>query len=212
MISLIYLKRTFESGLKRVNWGEIVQKTVSKLRREDRRSIECPRCREATRIVPLGNIGAHVCHGCRGLWLNIGEDTALREVASEESLREGVLAVLDQLTAPAEARVSGYLDCPVCSKKMIRRYYKHPSAVVFDRCVEHGAWLDQNDALCLMSLIASGESRGIDELYTKHIDGDLEPRIQHLEGMIRQTGQSVESLDLKRRIHLALGALDIAQA
>ena len=144
--------------------------------------------------------------------MNTRNGAELREVAPEHSLRDGVHAVLDQLTAPAKARASGYLDCPVCAKKMVRRYFKHPSAVIFDQCVEHGAWLEQNDALCLMSLIASGESRGLDALYTKHVKGDLQPRMQHLEGMISQTGKSVERLDLKRRIRLALDALDIARA
>lgn len=176
-------------------------------------SIDCPRCDRGTALVALGNIDVEVCSDGCGVWFDRSEMSALREMASEASDRPSVLALPEELMIAAKPRAIEYLFCPLCPERMTRRYFRHASAIVFDQCPTHGAWLSQEDALCLIAAIAGGTAQQeLDCFYGEGMETDLRSRTQHLESLIRQRAPSTENLGQQERLHAALIALELANA
>ena len=196
-----------------LHFGPTPHPTSPNLGPELGRSIDCPRCDRTTTLVSLGSIEVDVCSGGCGVWFDAGEMAAMREIASEASGREPVLTIPEELRIAAKPRAVEYLSCPLCPERMSRRYFRHRSAIVFDQCPTHGAWLSQEDALCLMAAISGGAAQPeLDPFCGERMGTDLESRTQHLESLIDQRAPRGESLDLQERIHAALLALGLAEA
>ena len=119
-----------------------------------RRSIRCPVCSTETQTLMLASLEIDRCAACGGLWLDRGELKQLREMASDAALRKAATELLGEPRVAVIARPKELLACPVCALKMTRRTHEEVSALVIDRCQEHGTWLDQGEATRLLELVA----------------------------------------------------------
>lgn len=122
-----------------------------------RHAITCPRCTTATSVVAIETLELDCCAGCGGIWFDLGEVKALRQLADDRRLREQLLEFLHAREAGPTLTEEVALSCPVCALKMVRRHHEDAPGVVVDRCQQHGTWLDQGEAERLLALAAQHE-------------------------------------------------------
>jgi Zn-finger nucleic acid-binding protein len=108
-------------------------------------SLACPRCAAAlVKVATVGDIGAHACPECGGVFAD----------------RAGVAALSSGADAPTHpARrvdTSGYIKCPVCGDPMTRLNYGRRSGVMVDLCIDHGTWFDADELDRVNAFLASG--------------------------------------------------------
>jgi Zn-finger nucleic acid-binding protein len=134
--------------------------------------------------VYLGPLEIDRCCSCRGIWLDRGELTQLKDLADDKSLRDGVRAALgdDARQPTTRPTASVYIGCPVCASPMSRRNYVDVSGIIIDRCEAHGTWLDHDDAIRLFELVVSGDEPRLRKMGQQRQERDIDARLRRIEG------------------------------
>lgn len=126
-------------------------------------SLECPACKEGNHLLSrsLGEPSVPVmeCELCAGVWLGKETFAQLTEAAEKESKDDGrprPKPALHRRHQRKERQRWAYRSCPLCQKLMQRRNYGRKSGVIFDRCREHGVWLDADELSDVLKWIRTG--------------------------------------------------------
>ena len=150
--------------------------------------MNCPRCQSEMRDAQLEESQLKTCPKCEGTWypgeaLGAVTDHSLAELKQsplEPSLEADRLDTVD-LEKP--------INCPVCSRPMVRYRYTMTCDVVLDECLEHGVWLDDGELGSLMAFLEElyqGAEAKRDRLST----GITEKNLEYLEELCRDGGNN----------------------
>jgi Zn-finger nucleic acid-binding protein len=171
-------------------------------------AVACPRCNCAAQVRALGRVEADHCPACHGLWLDAGEMALFREMAQDEDIAGDVRSLLASLRAPAPPPASGYLKCPVCRNVMNRINFKRSSGILLDRCKSHGTWLDHDDALRLLELMAGDGERELDEKNVRRQKTELDDKLRALSAKQHELSAQRALHRRHARYHTVLDFLD----
>lgn len=154
--------RTAEIARKCVHCGAEVERVAAGMSRD--RVIDCPECGGKTSVVPLCGIEFDVCSECGGAWFDRTELDRFAEGVADESVRAEAREIL-ALPSPGPASRTTevrYLDCPICRMRMMRRNYKTVSGVIVDACDPHGCFLEREDLVHLVTVLAEEGLEGLE--------------------------------------------------
>lgn len=113
----------------------------------------CPRCAVALHpAATLGDLGAHTCPECGGVFANRAVIAALATGTVAPSPHPDI--------HPHKVDTSGYIKCPVCDEMMSRVNFGRRSGVIVDICVDHGTWFDADEIDRAATFIAQGGLTG----------------------------------------------------
>lgn len=154
--------RTAEIARKCVHCGAEVERVAAAPFRDP--VIDCPGCGGDAAVISLCGIEIDVCSECGGAWFDRTELDRFAEGVSEESARDDAREVL---ALPARRRAYGvtevrYLDCPICRMRVMRRNYKSVSGVIVDACDAHGCFLEREDLVQLVTVLAEEGLEGLE--------------------------------------------------
>lgn len=153
--------------------------------------MKCPRCETEMRDAQVEESFLKTCPKCEGTWYPgeaLGTITdhslsELKESALQPTLEADKLEIVD-LEKP--------IDCPVCSRPMMRYRYTMTCDVVLDECLDHGVWLDDGELGSLMSFLEE-LYQGAENSRDKLAAGVTERNLGYLEDMCRESGGNVLS-------------------
>ena len=106
----------------------------------------CPICSNEMNKENRGGVEIDVCEE-HGLWLDKGE---LFQITEAERHKKGSWVWSDIFRRPKRPFVHDgrKLSCPHCENELIDTPYQ---GVTFDRCVDHGVWLDSGELDALLN-------------------------------------------------------------
>jgi Zn-finger nucleic acid-binding protein len=119
--------------------------------------LTCPRCQVAMVSADMHGLRITRCTQCLGIWLDgptfdflIKRQTDLAlQAEPPQNVRQGVQR------GHGEDRIR-YIRCPICGRQMNRSNYAKCSGVIFDQCLQHGVWLDDDELQEILAFIATG--------------------------------------------------------
>ncbi len=114
----------------------------------------CPKCDiflETYLIDKDKNLYIEKCKYCNGIFLDFGEleEILKKEIVKQEKHDLKRLDFIKNHPLAKEQKIS-YKKCPQCRKMMHRLNYQNRSAVIIDRCRDHGYWLDGGELRQIM--------------------------------------------------------------
>ncbi len=157
--------------------------------------------------VRIGPIAVDLCSRACGLWLDVGELNELRRIAESDRIRDDIVSLLGSLRKKGAASPRAYIPCPVCTELMQQYNHLESTGILLDRCARHGVWLDRDDAIRLLGLVASEEE--IEARNAERKRTELERRLNAAEMRLNSHDSRISAQRMMSRIHLALDALDI---
>lgn len=100
--------------------------------------MDCPRCHSPMIVVEYDDIELDFCTQCEGLWFDSGE---IQLVAAKAGVRA------EECFSPRPATTDeAKLKCPICRKKMDKRFLGTTEPVIADVCPAcDGLWLDKGE-------------------------------------------------------------------
>jgi Zn-finger nucleic acid-binding protein len=162
-------------------------------------AVRCPTCIAHAHLVQLGPLTIDLCGICGGVWFDKDELAQLPGALDEAELRETATAVLAKVRlASAAARTAKYLPCPVCNARMPKHNHLQTSGIVVDRCMEHGAWVEQKDVIRLLDLLEGDTLSMLSERAQSQAHDDLKRRLQSLESAQRSLDGRTETLQRRQ--------------
>lgn len=128
------------------------------------RPLDCPVCKRALTTVRSGEVEAHRCPRCRGIWL---DPASFQRVCDDEEPARGDAragtepadAEPPRPPAPVLQEPVRYRPCPACGEVMNRRQFARVSGVIIDVCRPHGAWLDRGELASIRRFLRAGGAR-----------------------------------------------------
>jgi Zn-finger nucleic acid-binding protein len=107
-------------------------------------------------VLELHQVEVDHCLACRGVWLDAGELELLMEGAVN---RERLMATFQKNPKSTEKKI----ECPVCSKKMVKMSCGDTGQICIDSCPRNdGIWFDKGE---LNGIIAMGDFPGDHRVY-----------------------------------------------
>ena len=181
-------KQTSEMALKCVYCGRVVRKTLS---RAPHHAVRCPRCKGTTDIISLGGVELDLCRECRGIWFDKGEIKSFENAVSDSVVNTDIHAVLKELHRQSKGfKNRVYINCPICKQQMTHKNYAEISGIIFDRCKDHGTWVDHNEAIRLVELMADDLKKTLLLKAERYKNDEIKYKIRQLE--IKQNIQANE--------------------
>ena len=127
----------------------------------------CPACGEGhslhSRALGATGFSALECGRCAGLWLGDEVFRAVAESARAAADLSPDLAALraEAIKRPRTTQPAGpfYRPCPQCGTRMTRVNFSHLSAILLDRCSDHGVWFDAAELDAALRWIRGGGER-----------------------------------------------------
>ncbi len=93
----------------------------------------CPECKQPFEVVAVRDVEIDCCRGCRSIWFDPGELTALAGVKKE-------------VPQPDLATRSSRYACPDCNEPMVEYALFDPLNLLVDRCpAGHGVYLEDRE-------------------------------------------------------------------
>jgi Zn-finger nucleic acid-binding protein len=129
----------------------------------------------------LGQSKVRTCPKCEGTWYP-GEALGAVTDHSLSELKDSVLQetlVADKLEA---VDLDKPIDCPVCSRPMMRYRYTMSCDVVLDECLDHGVWLDDGELGGLM-IFLEDLYQGAEDSRDKLSAGVTDKNLEYLEDL-----------------------------
>ena len=108
--------------------------------------MKCPKDGTVLQPVEIHGVQLDKCHTCNGIWCDKGEIGRLKAL-HEEGLEAGVEERYGNPAVTTE-KVTAYMLCPRCGKRLHRYHYTYARPVRVDRCENsdcYGIWLDQGE-------------------------------------------------------------------
>ena len=114
----------------------------------------CPRCDSELQVRAVNNESVIECSSCMGVWL-VPE---IFDRICDDVQKNPIANVAEKIDAAAERprQQFRYLDCLVCSDKMVPRNFGGISGVMIDVCRHHGVWMDQGELEAIIEFIRKG--------------------------------------------------------
>lgn len=116
----------------------------------------CPLGHGLLEIRPLGEVHAHACGTCAGIWMTSDE---FQQLSETRELRHAALHTLPEASAAAAPNLQApvtYRHCAACGKIMNRQNYARISGVIVDVCRDHGYWFDRDELRRVLQFIDGG--------------------------------------------------------
>jgi Zn-finger nucleic acid-binding protein len=127
--------------------------------------MKCPKCHVDLQTQSDRGVQVEACPSCQGLWLTPAELDQLENEGFDNEANKGSLFVVSHKTE---------LKCPVCSAALKRFNYRFFD-LELDCCLEHGFWLDKDEANRILELMRGEEERvkrkfGTEEAWAKRMN------------------------------------------
>jgi Zn-finger nucleic acid-binding protein len=102
-------------------------------------SLQCPKCTHGMAEVKYGGIVIDRCSNCQGLWFDVGEAEQLKDRWMGDALDPGDASEGKKWDAVED------IDCPRCGKKMHKTSDPKQPHIWYERCDEHGLFMDAGE-------------------------------------------------------------------
>lgn len=116
----------------------------------------CPSCKHHMIVVEYKQIELDHCPHCRGIWFDAGE---LEQTLTGVNLVPDGTAGKSVITLKEAATTEKKRSCPVCRKKMRKKFIGGEPEILIDACPDgQGLWFDGGEINSLLSRLSRGES------------------------------------------------------
>lgn len=140
-----YCSSKYDKDLSRIKYTKVSSPASAR---------SCPRCKiamETVSILESEIFNIEKCNQCYGIFFDRQELEELLTIYSSTNILSDKKRINELLVENSKSEETVvYVDCPVCSKKMLRKNFGHKTGVVFDNCVHHGVWLDNGKLAALI--------------------------------------------------------------
>lgn len=113
--------------------------------------MRCPICSSDLQPATHEGVELEMCPGGHGLWLQPGElaavvmKTELDRPEHEENVELHAAKNVSLSDLMRVIREEGDRACPECGSKMQKVEYGFSTAILTDKCSDHGVWLDSGE-------------------------------------------------------------------
>lgn len=113
----------------------------------------CPTCKHDMIVVEQNKIELDYCTNCHGVWFDAGELELLLSslgLKDEHSFLDGIFNLPEAQCEEKKRK------CPICSKKMMKKYIGKHAEILVDICKrQDGLWFDGGELSCLIKSIGT---------------------------------------------------------